>query len=77
MAFIHWRSAPALNAAPRPPRTITRTLSAVRMSNSVVRSSVTIRPSKALRTSGRLSQMRATGPSNWTSSRSSAIQRES
>ena len=70
-ARIHWRSPPAQNEGPRPPITNTRTSSTVPRSKSVLRSSVTMSPSKALRTSGRLSQTRATGPSICTSRRSS------
>src|SRR4029450_7549850 len=62
IAFIQARSAPAQNAAPRPPSTITRTPSIERRANSVLRSSVTISPSNALRASGRVSQPRAAGP---------------
>ena len=62
MAFIHCRSPPAQKAGPRPPSTMTRMASRVPRSKRVLRSSVTMSPSKALRTSGRLSQTRATGP---------------
>jgi len=62
MARIQFRSPPALKAWPCAPRMMARTSPSRAMRSKVCVNSRMVSSLKALRTSGRLSQMWATGP---------------